>query len=98
MKRFLAVQNIIYLRKRLESENDPKRRAIIGRLLTCEEALLLLDPHKLSGGLPNIIRSPDICGGPTPPLAPTQSEARWAHTISAETDFDHRPCPDCEGP
>jgi hypothetical protein len=97
MKRFLAVQNIIHLKKRLDAEDDPERRAIIERLLTCEEELLLLDEPKLSGRLPSLVRSPDICGGPTPRLVPTQEQSRWAHTISSDVDFDHRRCPDCEG-
>lgn len=96
MKRFLAVQNIVHFKKRLEIENDPKRRAIIERLLTDEEALLLLDEHKLSGKMPDLVRSPDICGGPTPRLAPSSASPRPV-TASTSADFDHRRCPDCEG-
>jgi len=97
MKRFLAIQNIIHLKKRLESESDPKRREIIERLLTCVEALLLLDRQKLSAKMPFIVRSPEIRGDSTPPLAPAQSRAPWTQTVSADTDFDHRRCPICEG-
>jgi hypothetical protein len=83
------------LKKRLDAEGDPKRRAIIERLLVYEEALLLLDQHKLSGKMPFIVRSPDICGGPTPRLMPASVPSPKS-TTSADADFDHRRCPDCE--
>ncbi len=96
MKRFLAVQNIIHLKKRLEAENDPRQRAIIEHLVNCEEALLLLNEHKLSGRVPDLVRSPDIFGGPTPRLVPTSAAPSLADGGSEGTDFDHRRCPSCE--
>jgi len=40
MRRFIALQNIVYLKGQLESEADPKQRVIIERLIYQEEGEL----------------------------------------------------------
>ena len=95
MKRFLAIQNIIQLKRQLEGEADPKRRTVIERLLSDEEAVLLLSENKLSGRIPFLAPSPGICGGPTPRLVPSVS-SRSGSVNPESADFDHRQCPNCE--
>ena len=96
MKRFLAIQNIIALQRQLDSEADLARRSIIERLIGDEEAVLLLSPHKLSGKVPFLSPSPNICGeSSTPRLRPSHGP-HW-HEVTRGRDFDHRRCPDCDG-
>jgi hypothetical protein len=95
MKRFLAIQNIIALKHQLDGEDDPSRRSIIERLIEDEEAMLLLNPHKLSGNVPFLSPSPDVCGGSTPRLTPSNG-LPWHDAAATAPEFDHRRCPGCD--
>ena len=47
MRQFIAIENIVHLKRRLEIEIDPKQRAIIEQLLLREEAELASHRSKL---------------------------------------------------
>ncbi len=47
MRQFIAIENIVHLKRQLEIEADPKQRAIIERLLFREEAELASYRSKL---------------------------------------------------
>ena len=68
MRRFIAIENIVYFKRELEFETDPKRRAILRRLQAEEEAVLTSQHPRLSAAVSRPVHDP--CADASEPRVP----------------------------